>query len=211
MIMAYIKVVLLSLAAMSNILPHKEIKTAVPSQKSLTLEVKVNKGELAKRNKIKGFIKLVKPKYSESYIAKIVEAMFLYGKKYKVDPYIIASTAYVESEFSMNSRPCIGMMQVLKSTARYIDPKREYNPYTVYGNVALGTKELSMHLRKTVRRGSTMDRASGSSRSLRYMWGKYNGAGTNSRYSSKVLKVLRTICANDLTHLKTKLRKGPIW
>ena len=156
MIMGYIKVVLLSLAAMSNILPHKEIKIAKPSQKSLTLEVKVNKGELAKRNKIKGFIKLVNPKYSESYIAKIVEAMFIYGKKYKVDPYIIASTAYVESEFSMKSKPCIGMMQVLKSTARYIDPKRQYNPYTVYGNIALGTKELSMHLRHTVRRGSTM-------------------------------------------------------
>ncbi len=211
MIMGYMKVVLLSLAAMSNILPHKEIKIAKPSQKSLTLEVKVNKGELAKRNKIKGFIKLVKPKYSESYIAKIVEAMFIYGKKYKVDPYIIASTAYVESEFSMKSKPCIGMMQVLKSTARYIDPKRQYNPYTVYGNIALGTKELSAHLRHTVRRGSTMARASGSSRNLRYMWGKYNGAGTQSRYSSKVLKVLQTICMNDLSHLKAKLKHGPIW
>ena len=211
MIMGYMKIVLLSLATMSNILPQKEVKAIVPSQKSLTLAVKVNKGELAKRNKIKGFIKLVKPKYSESYIAKIVEAMFLYGKKYKVDPYIIASTAYVESEFSMNSKPCIGMMQVLRSTAKYIDPKREYNPYTVYGNIALGTKELSMHLRKTVRRGSTMDRASGSTRSLKYMWGKYNGAGTNSRYSGKVLKVLRTLCTNDLTHLKGKLRQGPIW
>ena len=69
MIMGYMKIVLLSLATMSNILPQKEVKAIVPSQKSLTLAVKVNKGELAKRNKIKGFIKLVKPKYSESYIA----------------------------------------------------------------------------------------------------------------------------------------------
>jgi hypothetical protein len=111
----------------------------------------------------------------------------------------------------MKSKPCIGMMQVLKSTARYIDPKRQYNPYTVYGNIALGTKELSMHLRHTVRRGSTMDRASGSSRNLRYMWGKYNGAGTQSRYSSKVLKVLQTICMNDINHLRAKLKHGPIW
>jgi hypothetical protein len=211
MIMGYIKVVVLSLAAVSSLLPGSAKKTTKPNQKSLTLEVKVNKGELAKRNKIKGFIKLVNPKYSDSYIAKIVEAMFIYGKKYKVDPYIIASTAYVESEFSMKSKPCIGMMQVLKSTARYIDPKRQYDPYTVYGNIALGTKELSTHLRRTVRRGSTMDRASGSSRNLRYMWGKYNGAGTQSRYSGKVLKVLQIICMNDLSHLKAKLKHGPIW
>jgi soluble lytic murein transglycosylase-like protein len=210
MIMGYMKVVLLSLAAMSNILPHKEIKIAKPSQKSLTLEVKVNKGELAKRNKIKGFIKLVNPKYSDSYIAKIVDAIFKYSKKYQVNPYIIASTAYVESEFSMKSRPCIGIMQILRSTARYIDPKRQYDPYTIDGNIALGAKELSMHLKKTVR-GSTMDRSSGSSRNLRYMWGKYNGAGTQSRYSSKVLKVLQTICMNDINHLRAKLKHGPIW
>ena len=56
-----------------------------------------------------------------------------------------------------------------------------------------------------------MDRASGSSRNLRYMWGKYNGAGTQSRYSSKVLKVLQTICMNDINHLRAKLKHGPIW
>ena len=105
MIMGYIKVVVLSIAAMSSLLPGSAKKTTKPNQKSLTLEVKVDRGELAKRNKIKGFIKLVKPKYSESYIAKIVDAIFKYSKKYKVNPYIIASTAYVESEFSMKSRP----------------------------------------------------------------------------------------------------------
>jgi hypothetical protein len=211
MIMGYIKVVVLSLAAVSSLLPGSAKKTTKPNQKSLTLAVKVDRGELAKRNKIKGFIKLVKPKYSESYIAKIVDAIFKYSKKYQVNPYIIASTAYVESEFSMKSRPCIGIMQILRSTARYIDPKRQYDPYTIDGNIALGAKELSMHLKKTVKRGSTMDRSSGSSRSLRYMWGKYNGAGSQSRYSSKLLKVLYTLTTNDLNHLKGKLSHGPIW
>jgi hypothetical protein len=77
--------------------------------------------------------------------------------------------------------------------------------------ISLGAKELSMHLKKTVKRGSTMDRSSGSSRSLRYMWGRYNGAGSQSRYSSKLLKVLYTLTTNDLKHLKGKLNHGPIW
>lgn len=60
---------------------------------------------------------------------------------------MIASTAYVESEFKMTSRPCIGMMQLVRPSIRYYDPKRVYNPYTVDGNIAIGTKELSRHLK----------------------------------------------------------------
>jgi hypothetical protein len=43
------------------------------------------------------------------------------------------------------------------------------------------------------------------------MWGRYNGAGSQSRYSSKLLKVLYTLTTNDLNHLKGKLKHGPIW
>ena len=66
------------------------------------------KNKLDKKLKIFKFIKLVQPKYSDSYIQKIVDAIFKYGNKYKVEPYVIVSTAYVESEFSMKSGPCIG-------------------------------------------------------------------------------------------------------
>ena len=211
MIMGYIKVAVLSIAAMSSLLPGSAKKTTKPNQKSLTLEVKVDRGELAKRNKIKGFIKLVKPKYSESYIAKIVDAIFKYSKKYKVNPYIIASTAYVESEFSMKSRPCIGIMQILRSTARYIDPKRQYDPFTIDGNIALGVKELSLSLPSNINRGNVIDRSSANERGLKIMWGKYNGSGSRGYYSTKTLNVMRKIIVYDLDKLKQLLKKGPLW
>lgn len=169
------------------------------------------KDKLDKKVKIFKFIKLVQPKYTDSYIQKIVDAIFKYGDKYKVEPYIIASTAYVESEFSMRSRPCIGIMQVLRSSLRWLNPKKEYDPYTVDGNIALGAKELSMHIRRNVNRGNLVDRSSSNDRTLRYMWGKYNGAGSRSYYSSKTLKVMHTLVSKDLDEIRVRLKKGPIW
>jgi len=211
MIMLQIKAAVLSVLALVHTGTLQTAKQPVTNQKKITQEVKVGKGELAKRNKIKGFIKLVKPKYSDSYIAKIVDAIFRYGKKYNVEPYVIVSTAYVESEFSMSSRPCIGIMQILKSTLRYLNPKNQYNPYTIDGNIALGAKELSQHLHGDVNRGSTLDRSASTNRRLRYMWGRYNGAGTSSKYSYKTLKVIHTLAFSDLHAIQSKLRKGPIW
>ena len=169
------------------------------------------KDKLDKKVKIFKFIKLVQPKYTDSYVQKIVDAIFKYGKKYNVEPYIIASTAYVESEFSMRSRPCIGIMQLLRSSMRWLNPKKEYDPYTIDGNIALGTKELSMHIHRNVDRGNLIDRSSNNDRTLRYMWGRYNGAGSKSYYSSKTLKVMRTLVSKDLDEIKNRLKKGPIW
>lgn len=169
------------------------------------------KDKLDKKVKIFKFIKLVQPKYTDSYVQKIVDAIFKYGDKYKVEPYIIASTAYVESEFSMRSRPCIGIMQVLRSSLRWLNPKKEYDPYTIDGNIALGTKELSMHIKRDVNRGNLVDRSSSNDRILRYMWGKYNGAGSRSYYSTKTLKVMRTLVFKDLDEIQVRLKKGPIW
>ena len=169
------------------------------------------KDKLDKKVKIFKFIKLVQPKYTDSYVQKIVDAIFKYGDKYKVEPYIIASTAYVESEFSMRSRPCIGIMQVLRSSLRWLNPKKEYDPYTIDGNIALGTKELSMHIKRDVNRGNPVDRSSSNDRILRYMWGKYNGAGSRSYYSTKTLKVMRTLVFKDLDEIQVRLKKGPIW
>jgi soluble lytic murein transglycosylase-like protein len=95
------------------------------------------KDNLDKKLKISKFIKLVQPKYSDSYISKIVNSIFKYSEKYKVNPYMIASTAYVESEFSMQSKPCIGIMQLIRSSAKYYNPNIQYNPYTLDGNIAI--------------------------------------------------------------------------
>jgi hypothetical protein len=169
------------------------------------------KDKLDKKVKIFKFIKLVQPKYTDSYIQKIVDAIFKYGKKYNVEPYIIASTAYVESEFSMKSRPCVGIMQLLRSSMKWLNPSKEYDPYTIDGNIALGTKELSMHIHRNVNRGNLIDRSSSNDRTLRYMWGRYNGAGSRSYYSTKTLKVMHTLVSKDLDEIKVRLKKGPIW
>jgi len=169
------------------------------------------KDKLDKKVKIFKFIKLVQPKYTDSYIDKIVDAIFKYGKKYNVEPYIIASTAYVESEFSMRSRPCVGIMQLLRSSMKWLNPKKEYDPYTIDGNIALGTKELSMHIHRNVDRGNLVDRSSNNDRTLKYMWGRYNGAGSKSYYSKKTLRVMHTLVSKDLVEIKVRLKKGPIW
>lgn len=169
------------------------------------------KDKLDKKVKIFKFIKLVQPKYTDSYIQKIVDAIFKYGKKYNVEPYIIASTAYVESEFSMRSRPCVGIMQLLRSSMKWLNASEEYDPYTIDGNIALGTKELSMHIHRNVNRGNLIDRSSSNDRTLRYMWGRYNGAGSRSYYSTKTLKVMHTLVSKDLDEIKVRLKKGPIW
>ena len=169
------------------------------------------KNKLDKKLKIFKFIKLVQPKYSDSYIQKIVDAIFKYGTKYKVEPYVIASTAYVESEFSMKSRPCIGIMQVYKPSLGWLNPKKEYDPYTIDGNIALGVKELSLSLPNNINRGNVIDRSSANERGLKIMWGKYNGSGSRGYYSTKTLNVMRKIIVYDLDKLKQLLKKGPLW
>ena len=176
------------------------------NQKAMTTVSKSEKDKLDKKNKIFQFIKLVQPKYSNSYIQKIVDAIFKYGYKYNVDPYAIVSTAYIESEFSMNSKPCIGIMQLLRSTAKYFDPKRQYNPYQLDGNIAIGTLELSHHLKTYTPRGGFPDR-----NSFKRAFERYNGSNSKKRYATKALLVQIRLEQLSIDKLRLKLKKGPIW
>lgn len=207
MIVFNAKIIILSLLTILNILKIESPVIAKHNQKELTLEVtKKQKDDLAKRNKITGFIKMVKPKYSDSYIAKIVDAIMISGKKYNVDPYVIASTAYVESEFSMSAKNCIGIMQLLRSTAKYFDPKKEYDPYTVMGNIAIGTKELKYHLNKMPSRNSLPSRET-----YRNMYRRYNGSYLKNTYARKALLVQYRLERLSLSEIKKKLKVAPLW
>lgn len=165
-----------------------------------------DKDKLDKKSKIYNFIKLVQPKYTNSYISKIADSIMKYGNKYDVDPYLITSTAYVESEFSMRSRPCNGIMQLLKSTPKYYDPKKQYDPYTVDGNIAIGTIELSHHIHKNTNRGESPNRAS-----TRYALKRYNGSHSQVSYAIKVMRVKFRLETLSLESLKKKLKSGPMW
>lgn len=169
------------------------------------------KNKLDKKEKIFNFIKLVQPKYSTSYIKKIVDAIFKYSIKYKIDPYIITTTAYVESEFNMKSGPCVGIMQVYKPTLRWLDPKKEYDINTIDGNIGLGTKELSEHYNFRYLRGNQMDRSSNNFNALKIMWGKYNGSGPRSSYVSKTFNALRILSLKNIDDIERLLRTKPIW
>ncbi len=151
---------------------HQDAKISVSS-----------KDKLDKKEKISKFIKLVQPRYSQSYIQKMVNAFMKYGEKFKVDPYILASVAYVESEFRMTSKPCIGIMQLVRPSIRYYDPKRVYDPYTIEGNVAIAAIELRHHLNRHTR-SKYPDRSS-----YRSMYRSYNGSYLKNRYSVKALLV----------------------
>ena len=176
-----------------------------PYHQDAKVSVSTSKDKLDKKEKISKFIKLVQPRYSQSYIKKITDAIMKYSAVFKVDPYVIASTAYVESEFKMTSRPCIGMMQLVRPSIRYYDPKRVYNPYTVDGNIAIGTKELSRHL-KRYSRGKLPNRTA-----YRNMYISYNGSYLKNRYSVKTLLVQTRLEHLSIDALKSKLKKGPIW
>ena len=176
-----------------------------PYHQDAKVSVSTSKDKLDKKEKISKFIKLVQPRYSQTYIQKIVDAIMKYSAKFKVDPYVIASTAYVESEFKMTSRPCIGIMQLVTSSIRYYDPKRVYNPRTIDGNIAIGTIELSKHLQR-YSRGNLPNRAA-----YRNMYRSYNGSYLKNRYSIKTMLVQNRLENLSIDALKSKLKKGPIW
>jgi len=194
-----ISTILLLISARAVKLPPK------PYHQDAKFSVSTSKDKLDKKEKISKFIKLVQPRYSQSYIKKITDSIMKYAAVFKVDPYVIASTAYVESEFKMTSRPCIGMMQLVRPSIRYYDPKRVYNPFTIDGNIAIGTKELSRHL-KRYSRGKLPNRTA-----YRNMYRSYNGSYMKNRYSVKTLLVQTRLEHLSLDVIKSKLKKGPIW
>jgi hypothetical protein len=179
--------------------PNKKIE--VVSKPKITQSISINKD----REKIKAFIKTVQPKYSQSKVNIIADAIFAAASKFKLDPYVIASTAYVESEFRMTSKPCIGMMQLVTSSIRYYDPKRLYNPKTIYGNIFIGSVELAAHLKKHSRNGLPSRAA------YRNMYRSYNGSYMKNRYSIKTMLVQNRLKSLSIEVLKAKLKKGPIW
>ena len=72
------------------------IHSPKPYHQDAKVSVSTSKDKLDKKEKISKFIKLVQPRYSQSYIKKITDAIMKYSAVFKVDPYVIASTAYVE-------------------------------------------------------------------------------------------------------------------
>ena len=69
------------------------------------------------RKKIAELIKMVQPRKGQSYADQLADTIVKEAKRYKLDPLVVATTAYIESEFNMVSQPCIGIMQVERRVA----------------------------------------------------------------------------------------------
>ena len=164
------------------------------------------KNKLDIKEKIFKIIKLVQPKFSNSLVERITKAILASSEKYKVDPMVVLSTAYVESEFDMHSKPCIGIMQLVRVSVRFFDPQRKMNPYVLEHNIDLGTKEISYHMKRSTQRGKTPSHAS-INRALQ----RYNGSRLKVSYAIKVLRVKGRFEKYSIDGLKQKLKKGPLW
>ena len=181
----------------------QDIKVNQNAKASVSNSVKSNDD---KKLKIQNFIKLVQPKYSTEKCRNITNIIFEKSKIYDIDPLLTASVAYVESEFNMSSKPCIGMMQLTRSSVRYYDPKKQYDPKTVAGNFEIGLIEMKHHFSSVNRGGNLQSRAT-----TRQVLLRYNGSRLKYTYAIKVLRVKNRLDLLDVEKLKQKLKKGSIW
>jgi soluble lytic murein transglycosylase-like protein len=172
-----------------------------------------NKNKIADsgaKQKIAGLIKLVQPRKGQAYANHVAETIVKEAKRYGLDPYVVASTAYIESEFSMSSGPCIGMMQIERRTYREKYAKSKLNPYDLEDNIRLGAWELADKAKISNRSKTRIALASRGG--LSRMWGRYNGAGSRSGYVVRAHTTLSRIKTKSIAELQEHLKKrGPLW
>jgi hypothetical protein len=111
----------------------------------------------------------------------------------------------------MKSGPCIGIMQVYSPSLSWLDPENRYLEYTIDNNILLGTKELSLCFPRNLRRGNLVNRSSNDPNALAIMWGRYNGAGSKSKYVDRCFNVLRKLALRNISELEVLLKKEQLW
>jgi len=155
------------------------------------------------------------------YAKKIGKYIVDAAKEFHIDPYMLATTADIESSYDMKSRPQIGIMQFTRSTGKtYI--KMGLNIYEPRDNIRAGACKLSYHYyelnnrnRKLPSRGALPRLGRNPGRwepshgkmddsKLRYMWGRYNGCGSSGGYVKKSISRYNTI--RNWTGVKSKAK-----
>ena len=162
------------------------------------------------RKKIAGLIKMVQPRKGQAYADHVADVMVKEAKRYGLNPYIVASTGYIESEFSMASRPCMGIMQVERRTYKWGYAKSGLKPMNLEDNIRLGAWELADKAKMSSRAKSRIALASRGV--LSRMWGRYNGAGSRSGYVRRAHLTYTRLQKMSLTEIQNHLKKkGPLW
>jgi len=191
--------------------PHKNTheKKQVSVKKPIKLKSKV--ADSGVKKKIAGLIKLVQPRKGQVYADHVADIIVKEARRYKLDPYVVATTAYIESEFSMVSKPCIGIMQVERRTYRAQYAKSGLKPYDLEDNIRLGAWELADKA-KMSSRNKNVQVALASRGGLSRMWGRYNGAGSRSSYVKRAHTTYSRIKNKDLSEIQVHLKeRGPLW
>ena len=129
------------------------------------------------------------------------------ARREKIPVWVVATSAYVESELNMSSTGGIGMMQISPSTYR----EHHYRTHDLRAqhladNLVIGASELSRHFQAASRRrGDIYGR-------LALTWGGYCGGGPHSHYVRRSLRVYHALCdEGPLSWQKHLEQRGPLW
>jgi soluble lytic murein transglycosylase-like protein len=192
--------------------PKKSAKVEVKTPTNAKQTAKVTKkpaDDSGVKKKIAGLIKMVQPRKGQAYADHVAEVMVKEARRYGLDPYVVASTGYIESEFSMASRPCMGIMQVERRTYNWKYRKSGLNPMDLEDNIRLGAWELADKAKMSRAQART---ALASRGVLSRMWGRYNGAGSRSGYVRRAHLTYTRIKNMSITEMQSHIKKrGPLW
>ena len=157
--------------------------------------------------RIAALVHTLRPEKGNRYAWSVASDIVQSAHENKVSPYVVSATAVVESEFDMNAGPCIGVMQMYPPTVSDIYARTNRDPHGIQDNIWMGTNYLARHYRseRACRAGSEEVR-------LSRMWGHYNGAGPESTYAKRALRVLHRIKTGSPKSWKQTIRTtGSLW
>jgi soluble lytic murein transglycosylase-like protein len=199
-----------ALASNQNKTAKVEIKPSTNAKQTAKVTSKKPADDSGVKKKIAGLIKMVQPRKGQAYADHVSEVMVKEARRYGLDPYVVASTGYIESEFSMASRPCMGIMQVERRTYNWKYRKSGLNPMDLEDNIRLGAWELADKAKMSSRAQSRIALASRGV--LSRMWGRYNGAGARSGYVRRAHLTLTRFKNMSLIQMQDHIKKkGPLW
>jgi hypothetical protein len=156
---------------------------------------------------IASLVHTLRPEKGRSYAWSVASDVVQSARDNRVSPYVVSATAVVESEFDMKARPCIGVMQMYPATVTDVYANTSRNPHAIQDNIWMGSNYLARHYRSepACRAGSEEVR-------LCRMWGRYNGAGPNSVYAQRALRVLHRIKTGSPRSWQRTIRTtGSLW
>jgi soluble lytic murein transglycosylase-like protein len=155
---------------------------------------------------IASLVETLQPKKGSPYARSVASHIVRSAHENGVSPYVVSATAVVESELNMKAGPCIGIMQMNPGTVSEVYGHTGKDVYALRDNLWMGSNYLGRHYRSPLAsRGGEEDR-------MRYMWGCYNGAGSDSEYVRRTLRVLHRIRNGTPKSWKQTIRTtGSLW